>query len=89
MIGTQPVVYFANSTVAVLPFRHLIWLLKIESVFACLIIFGKFDQSLFPRKDIVSITLLLCALLEAASGYPALERNQYSYSENILLERRT
>ena len=32
------------------PFQRLIWLLKIESVLACLIIFGKVDLSLFPWK---------------------------------------
>ena len=48
--------YFAKSTVAEFSnFQHLIWLLKIEGVLTCLIIFGKVDQSLFPRKDIVSI----------------------------------
>ena len=50
-------------------FQHFIWLLKIESVLACLIIFGKVDQSLFPKKDIVSIRMLLYELLEAASRY--------------------
>ena len=37
------------------PFQHLMWLLKMGSVLAYLIIFGKVDQSLFPREDIVSI----------------------------------
>ena len=52
------------------PLQRLKWLLKIESVLACLIIFGKVDQSLFPRKDIVSIPY--------ARRYRALNCNQYS-----------
>ena len=37
------------------PVQYLIRFLKIESVLACFTAFGKVDQSLFPRKDIVSI----------------------------------
>ena len=49
-------IYFLQSVqLQFSPFQHLIWLLKIESVLACLIIFSKVDQSLFARKDIVSI----------------------------------
>ena len=42
------------------PFLHVIWFLKTGSVLACLTIFGKVDQSLFPRKDIVSYSLCCC-----------------------------
>ena len=61
MLGAQPVVYIQSLQLQFSPFQHLIWLLKIESVLACLIIFGKVDQSLFPRKDIVSILYVVHA----------------------------
>ena len=56
IFGTQSVEYiFCSLQLKFSLFQHLIWLLKIESVLACFIIFGKVDQSLFLRKDIVSI----------------------------------
>ena len=60
MLGTQPVVYVLQSLQWQLsPFPDLIWFLKIGSVLTCLTTFGNVDQSLFPRKDIVSITYVV------------------------------
>ena len=53
-------------------FQHLIWHLKIESVLACLIIFGKVDQSLFPRKVIVSIPYVVVCTFGSCDSLPSL-----------------
>ena len=50
----------------------LIWFLKIESVVACLNIFGKVDQSLFPRKDIVSIPYVFVCTFGSYESLPCL-----------------
>ena len=82
MLGTQPVVcvyiyiyiYILQSLqLQFSPFQHLIWLLKIESVLACLIMFGKVDQSLFPRKDIVSIPYAVVCTFGSCESLPCLK----------------
>ena len=54
------------------PFQHLIWFLKIGSVLACLTIFGKVDQSLFARKDIVSIPYVVVCTFGSCESLPCL-----------------
>ena len=54
------------------PFQHLIWLLKIGSVLASLITFGRVDQSLFPRKDIVSIPYVVVCTFGSCESLPCL-----------------
>ena len=65
MSDTQPAVYMfciITCSCSFSPFQRLIMFLKIGSVFACFIAFGKVDQNLFPRKDIVAIPkVVVCA----------------------------
>ena len=52
---------------------------RIGSMLACFTVFGKVDQSLFPRPGSVSeIQRSLYAPLEAVSRYHVLDFNQYS-----------
>ena len=81
---------FQSLQLQFLPFQHLIWLLKIVSVLACLIIFGKVDQSLFPRKDIFSIpyvavcTFGSCVSLLCLRSYLVLRSAKISFMKGGL-----
>ena len=65
---------FAKSTVAVLALPIFnISVLDVGSVLACLTIFGKVDQSLFPRKDVVSIPhVVVCKFWKLLLSLPCL-----------------
>ena len=55
------------------PFQHLLWVLKIGNALACLIIFDKVHQSLFPRKDIVSVPNDVVCTFGSCASLPCLK----------------